>query len=45
MKFALVAALVMGANSLSLNRPHDHTFFADGVSEDEVDQMTKEYET
>ena len=45
MKAIAFLALVMGVNSLNLNRPHDrlNIFFAKGVTDDEVDQMTNEY--
>ena len=41
-KIALVA-LVMGVQSVKLNRPYEHYLFADGVSEQDVDQMANAF--
>ena len=44
MKIALVA-LIMGVNSFRLTRPHERSYinFADGVDEDEVDEMGRSF--
>ena len=36
-------ALLMGVNTIKLNRPHERNYFASGVLDDEVDNMAKTY--
>ena len=43
MKFTIVLALVLGANAITLNRPHERNYFTTGVSEDDVDEMARVY--
>ena len=43
MKLTLAIALLMGVNTISLNRPHERNYFAAGVSDGEVDVMAKSY--
>ena len=42
MKFAAFA-LLMGVNTIHLNRPYERNYFAAGVTDDEVDTMAKTY--
>ena len=43
MKLTIALALILGAYTMKLNRPHEKNYFAAGVSEDDVNVMANDF--